>query len=265
MEKQTRRRRGGGGPKVTLGLFQEMPKILQGSFASSDFHHRSNQIPNHMMKEAVGGDPQREPEVSPGFPTGLVYRAPVSPLGLARLSERLEGIFAHDRFGRTLEKPCIQRLAERPAPVAVKGRSGLRRKAEMIKIRAFDRIVTGMEIGGGGLYALDPDVVRQHSGQGLLELFGLPRAWKGGDRYLAGRVDPAIGPAGADYRATSARELLQGRLQLPLNGALLALNLPAVEGGSIILKNQLEAFVLHGVHVRKVEGAQALSSDRKVC
>jgi hypothetical protein len=36
-----------------------------------------------------------------------------------------------------------------------------------------------------------------------------------------------------------------------------------VEGGSIILKNQLEAFVLHGVHARKVDGAQALSSDRK--
>jgi hypothetical protein len=39
--------------------------------------------------------------------------------------------------------------------------------------------------------------------------------------------------------------------------------LPAVEGGSIILQNQLEAIVLHGVHARKVLGAQALSSDRK--
>jgi len=80
---------------------------------------------------------------------------------------------------------------------------------------------------------------------------------------LAGRVDPAIGSSGSDHRATSTRELLQGRLQLPLNGALLALNLPAVECGSIILKNQLEAFVLHGVHDRKVGGAQALSSDPK--
>ena len=120
-----------------------------------------------------------------------------------------------------------------------------------------------MEIRGGGLYTLDPDVVGQYSRQGLLEFFGLPRIWKGRDRHLAGRVDPAIGSSGSDHRATSTRELLQGRLQLPLNGALLALNLPAVEGGSIILKNQLEAFVLHGVHARKVGGAQALSSDPK--
>jgi hypothetical protein len=256
MEKQTGWRRGGGGPKFTLGLFEETPQVLQRALASCDVHHRSNQVPNHMMKEAVCCDPQREPEVSPGFPTGLVYRAPVSPLGLARLSEGLEGMLTHDRSRRTLEKPCIQRLAERPAPVAVKGRPGLRRKSEMIKIRAVDRIVTGMEIGGGGLYALDPDVVRQHSGQGLLELFGLPRAWKGGDRYLAGRMNPAIGSSRSDHRAMGTRELLQGRLQLPLNGALLALDLPAVEGGSIILKYQLEAMVLHGVHSRKVGGAQ---------
>jgi len=39
--------------------------------------------------------------------------------------------------------------------------------------------------------------------------------------------------------------------------------LPAVEGGSIILKNQLEAFVLHGVHARKVGRVQALSSEGK--
>ncbi len=59
------------------------------------------------------------------------------------------------------------------------------------------------------------------------------------------------------------RELLQGRLQLPLNGALFALDLPAVEGRSIILKNQLEAIVLHGVHARKVGRAQPLSSNCK--
>ena len=113
-----------------------------------------------------------------------------------------------------------------------------------------------MEIGGGGLYTLDPDVVWQYSEQGLLELFGLPRVWKGGDRYLAGRMHPAIGSSRSDHRAMCIREPLQGRLQLPLNGALLALDLPAVEGGSIILKNQLEAIVLHGVHARKVGGAQ---------
>jgi hypothetical protein len=32
--------------------------------------------------------------------------------------------------------------------------------------------------------------------------------------------------------------------------------LPAVEGGSIILENQLEAIVLHGVHDRKVGRAK---------
>ena len=263
MEKETSGRRGGGGPKVTLGLFQEMPKILKGSFASGDLHHRSDQIPNHMMNEAIGGDPEREPEPFPGLPTGFVYRAPIPPLGLARLGESLEGMFAHDRFGRAAEKRRIQRLSERPAPVPVEGRPGLRRKTEMIEIRAVHRVVTGMEIQGGGLYTLDPDVVGQYSRQRLLEFFRLPRIWKGGDRHLAGRMDPAIGSSGPDHRATRIRELLQGRLQLPLNGALLALNLPAVEGGSIILKNQLEAFVLHGVHARKVGGAQALSSDRK--
>ncbi len=113
-----------------------------------------------------------------------------------------------------------------------------------------------MEIGGGELDALYPDVVRQHSGQGLLELFRLPRVWNGDDRYLAGRMHPAIGSSRSDHRATGTRELLQGRLQLPLNGALPALDLPAVEGRSIILENQLEAFVLHGIHISKVGGAQ---------
>ena len=80
---------------------------------------------------------------------------------------------------------------------------------------------------------------------------------------MAGRVDPAIGSSRSDHRPMGTRELLQGRLQLPLNGSLLTLYLPAVEGGSIILKNQLEAIVLHGVHARKVGRAQALSSDRK--
>jgi len=126
----------------------------------------------------------------------------------------------------------------------------------MIKIGAAHRIVTGMEIGGSGFHALDPDVARQQRGQGLFEFFRLPRVRKGGDRHLAGRVHPAIGPSRSDHRTASARELLQGRLQLPLNGALLGLDLPAVEGGSIILKNQLEAIVLHGVHVRKVGGVQ---------
>ncbi len=256
MEKQTRRRRGWGCPKVTRGLFQETLKILQRALASCNVHHGSDQIPNHVMKEAVGGDSKREPESFPGFPTRLFDGAAVPPLGLARLSEGLEGIFAHDRSGRTLEKPRIQRLGERPAPMAVKGRPGLCRKAEMIKIGAVHGIVTGMEIGGGGFYALDPDVVRQHSGQGLLELFGLPRVWEGGYRYLTGRMHAAIGSSRSDHRAMGTRELLQGRLQLPLNGALLALDLPAVERGSIILKNQLEAMVLHGVHARKVGRAQ---------
>ncbi len=79
---------------------------------------------------------------------------------------------------------------------------------------------------------------------------------------MAGRVDPTIGSSRSDHRAMGARELLQGRFQLPLNSACLALDLPAVEGGSIILNNQLEASVLHGVHARKVGRAQALSSDR---
>jgi len=209
-----------------------------------------------MMQEAVGGDPQREPEVFPGFPKGLVYRTPVSSLGLARLSKSLEGILAHDHSRGTLEKPSLQGLGERPAPVAVKRRPGLCRKAETVQIRAAYRIVTRMETRGGGLYTLDPDVVRQHSGQGLLELFGLPRVWKGRDRHLAGRVHPAVGSSRSDHRAMGTRELLQGRLQLPLNRALLGLDLPAVEGGSIILENQLEAIVLDGVHVRKVGGAQ---------
>ena len=90
MQKQTSGRRGGGGPKVTLGFFQEMPKILQGSFASSDFYHRSNQIPNHMMEKAIGGDPECEPEPFPGLPAGLLYRAPVPSLGLSRLGKRPE-------------------------------------------------------------------------------------------------------------------------------------------------------------------------------
>ena len=207
------------------------------------------------MKEAVGGDPEREPELFPGFPTGFVHRAPVPPRGLARLGEGPEGILAHDPFGRSSEKLRIHRLGERPAPAAVKGRSGLGREAEMIKIRPANRIEAWMETGRGGLYALDPDILRQYSRQGFLEFFGLPRVRKGGDRYLTGRMDPTIGSSRSDHRTTGTRELLQGRLQLPLNGALLALDLPAVEGGSIILKNQLEAFVLHGVHARKVGGA----------
>ena len=264
MEKQAGRRRRRRGPKVTLGLFQEAREILQGSLASRDLHHGADQIPNHMMKESVGGDSEREPEIVPGLPTGFVDNAPVPPLGLPRLGECLEGMLAHDRFGRAVEKSGIQRPRQRPAPVSVEGRLRLRRKPEMIEIRAFHRVVAGMEIRGSGLYTLDPDIVGQKSRQGLLEFFGPPRIRKGCDRHLAGRMDPTIGPSGSDHRATSTRELLQGRLQLPLNGALLALNLPAVEGGSIILKNQLEAFVLHGVHARKVERAQALSSDRKI-
>ena len=73
---------------------------------------------------------------------------------------------------------------------------------------------------------------------------------------MAGRVDPAIGSSRSDHRAMGPRELLQGRFQLPLNGARLVLYLPAVEGGSIILQNQLEAIVLHGVHARKVGRAK---------
>ena len=162
MEKQTRRRCGGGGPKVTVGLFQQMPKIVQGSFASCDLHHRSDQIPNHMMKEAIGGDPECEPERFPGLPTGFVYRTPVPPLWLSRLGKRIEAMFAHDRFGRAPEKHRIQRLCERPTPVAVEGRPGLRRKTEMIEISAVHRVVAGMEIRGRGLYTLDPDVVGQY-------------------------------------------------------------------------------------------------------
>ena len=74
-------------------------------------------------------------------------------------------------------------------------------------------------------------------------------------------MDPPIGSSRSDHWPPSTRELLQSRFQLPLDGALLALDLPAVEGGSIILQNQLETMVLHGVHVRKVGGAQPLSSD----
>ena len=185
-----------------------------------------------------------------------MYRAPVSPLGLARFGERLEGMFAQDGSGCTLEKSLLQGLGEGPAPVAMERGPGLRRKSELIKIGPLYRIVTRMEAGGRGLYALDPDVVRQHSGQGLLEFFGLPRAWKGRDRNLTGRVHPSIGSSRSDHRAMGTRELLQGRLQLPLNGALRGLDLPAVEGGSIILENQLEAVVLHGVHDRKVGRAK---------
>ena len=263
MKKQTRRRRGRGGQKVTLGLCQKTAKGRQRSLASRDIHHRSDQIPNHMMEEAVSGDSKREPEPLPGFPTGFVNGAPVSPLGLSRLGEGLEGILAHDGLGRALEKCLIQRIGEGPAPTPVERRPGFCRKPEVIEIRALHGVIAGMEIGRGGLYTLDPDVIRQYSGQGLLEFCGLPRIWKGGDGHLAGRMNAAIGSSRSDHRATGTCELLQGRLQLPLNGALLALYLPAVEGGSIILKNQLEAIVLHGVHARKVGGAQALSSRRK--
>jgi hypothetical protein len=56
-----------------------------------------------MMKEAIGGDPECEAELFPWLPTGLVYSAAVPSLGLSRLGERLEGMLAHDRFGRALE------------------------------------------------------------------------------------------------------------------------------------------------------------------
>ena len=73
------------------------------------------------MEEAVSGDSQREPEPLPGFPDGFVNRAPVSPLGLSRLGEGLEGMFTHDRLSGALEEHLIQRLSEGPAPVAVEG------------------------------------------------------------------------------------------------------------------------------------------------
>ena len=167
------------------------------------------------MEEAVSGNSKGEPEAFPGLPTGFVDPAPVSPLGLSRLGEGLEGVLAYDRLGRALEKHLIQSFREGPAPAAVEGRPGLHRKAEMVKIGSVHRVVARMEIGRGGLYALYPDVVRQYSGQGLLEFFRLPRVWKGGDGYLAGRMDPAIGSSRSDHRATGTRELLQGRLQLP--------------------------------------------------
>ncbi len=259
MEKQTRGGCWGGGPKFTPGLFQETPDVFQRAPASRDVHHRPDQIPNHMVQEAVGRDPQREPQLAPGFPTRFVNGATVPPLGLPRLGESLEGILSDNRLGRALEKHMVQSLGQGPAPVAVERRSRLCRQPETIEIRATQRIVSGMEVGGDGFDALDPDVFRKNSRQGLLEFFGLPRFWKGRDRYLSGRMDAAIGSSRSDHRPTGTRELLQGRLQLPLNGALFALDLPAVEGGSIILKNQLEAIVLHGVHARKVDEAQALS------
>ena len=76
-------------------------------------------------------------------------------------------------------------------------------------------------------------------------------------------MDPPVRSSRSDHGTPGTRELLQGRFQLPLDGALVALDLPAVEGGSIILQNQLETIVLHGVHARKVGGPQPLSSDDK--
>lgn len=42
VKKETGRRSGGGGPKLTVGLLEETWKVLEGALASCNVYHRSN-------------------------------------------------------------------------------------------------------------------------------------------------------------------------------------------------------------------------------
>ena len=97
-----------------------------------------------------------------------------------------------------------------------------------------------MEVIGGHLDGLDPDVLRQVAVDGQPQLF----RGDGGIQFYAGHL-----PAGMDagIRATGpddrnfllGRHLLQGHFQLGLDGPLPALELPAVESRAIVFNEQL--------------------------
>ena len=88
---------------------------------------------------------------------------------------------------------------------------------------------------------LDPDPVGEHRVQSPTKLVRSPTSGQVHGGHLAGGVDASIGPTRSDHGPTSARESLQRRFELSLDGAVFFLDLPSVEAGPVVVECELKA------------------------
>jgi len=152
-----------------------------------------------------------------------------------------------------MKEVYVQGPSQRPTPRSVERGKGSFGKAELVSIAAANGGIPWMEVGFGFQEGPHPDVVRQGSVQGPMELFRSPSDREGQSHDLPRSMDAAVCPTGSNHGAPCTGEAQQRRLHFPLDGAAPGLELPPQEIGAVVVDGQTESTFGFWVHADKVE------------
>lgn len=145
---------------------------------SADLHHRSDEVPNHVMEEPIGDDLEEETAAeavaTPLLPSSLRDHAPIAPLLLSALREREEGVVADDSVGTPVHGRPVELRMNGPAEWREERRVRVRRGADEIAVPARHRVVSWVEGVGDPMDLLHPEVRGEDGSEGTLKLFGCP-------------------------------------------------------------------------------------------
>ncbi len=157
-QKQTLRRCWGGGRKGGFRVLQQLSEVLDWPSIPADIHHGSNQVSDHMMKEAIGCYQQGYPLVLPGNPLGFHDSTPIPSCLLPHLCKGLEGMLPREEGGSLVEEIQIHLFDDGPTPGPSEGGECRFREPKLVSITPGPGVVPGMEgVGdhGGPFY---PDI-----------------------------------------------------------------------------------------------------------
>ena len=208
--------------------------------------HCADEEADHVMEKAIGLDVEREATltVNPArFGDGATVG--VSGRGSAAHREGDEPVLADKVSGGKVKRLTIERMPVRPFGRSPKGRVSLVICTDLIGIPPGRRAEASMELGTHLMRRRDPHIVREECVEGAPEIWRGPLLRHSHTDRLPARVYARVGTAGSLSHYPLSTEFGEHSLDFALNGPLFGLDLPAGEGGPVIVQHELHSARRH--------------------
>lgn len=194
-----------------------------------------------MVQKPIGRD--AEPEIAPratGFPP--CQTNPAGGVGPMRGVDRQtpEIVFAQDHAGRRVEGRPVEGGRESPLVPPTERRATARGDPHIEPVLSFRGRSSGVKPGDRFRGGHHPAIRRQERVQGPAQIRRGPARRDGATGTHSDRVDPGIGSARPVNHDAATAQAMKDCLQLPLDGAISTLALPAMETGAVEVQEQVD-------------------------
>ena len=217
---------------------------VRGTASASDLQKGPHNSPHHAMHKSVRCDLEAPVASSRVGDPLSPFNAADAVRGLrAGPAERGKIVLAEQVLGRGVHRIEVRERSQCNAPASVQRP---RTVGDVVVVGTLDGIEARMEAVRGRRHVQDRDRVWEQAPELSMQSVGVQGRFRDQMSHLPSCMDPRIRSAGPDHADGLAKGGFQRRLQLPLDGSLARLDLPAVDIRSVVLDQEACGGHRHG-------------------